>query len=851
MSTPQYSDAENAAEAKLQQELCSLFLLDTQTYLERYSQIAGQLNPEVWTEDIQELYRCIHTIKGGAVTVGAEAILQTSAALEDLLSALRYVDPAPPLQDGQLAQWLVEAGELLGSVPSGTGDPEEITAQISPTLHRMGQLHEDIRGNYLSSGWDDSAQLWHEFAEQGFDLVVLNLEMGLEQAPPEGTVDPQLLETARSTVNQLSAIGRDLELAAGWEHLLTGTRDLLEQAEVRVWQHAWPRYLVDLKVCAKQGGQWETNGKSLPLPSVDLLGSDNSESDLAESNKGTSDENEAIVFLAEEAVREEVNAEREWLTPDTPDLVALVPSSSPEEHLSGMLAPLLGSLDVLDGDPSAFSDAESIDSTHDCDESGVGDFSGMLDALDALVEEDEPFVLESSDRHEVQQEERPELLTEMGDIPDAEGADGLGLLVDGADVQESSSGHRTSNEDVDPAVAETLQTESVSYQLSSECENEELEIADLLEDLADLSSLAPVRTTPGMVDLAAGSGEPASEESPSLTTESLAVDQQETSRANPPQTQKASRNLSQAGIQIPVPLERLDRSARDVVETILTMRASQRYYNSLQEQLLPLIGLAKESVQYIAQLRQVQDDYTLLNESRQEDSSESGPSPERYRQGYVTINRLLENSLRLTELGSEAERYILETSRGFQALERSIQQLQSTVEESRLVPFRNLAFRARAILRDLTNRYGKPAQLLVEGEQLELDAGTMRRLEPALLHLLRNAYDHGLESPNERQAAGKDPQATIVLSLERRGNRFLLGIRDDGRGIDPENIATAARAKGLPLQDVSTPDALLSVLTQPGFSSKATPTDLSGRGGWLGCCFPASIRSWRSNKVGD
>ncbi|MEO0852489.1 MAG: response regulator, partial [Cyanobacteria bacterium J06648_11] len=262
----------------------------------------------------------------------------------------------------------------------------------------------------------------------------------------------------------------------------------------------------------------------------------------------------------------------------------------------------------------------------------------------------------------------------------------------------------------------------------------------------------------------------------------------------------------------------------------LQARAAQGLYRSLQAQLVPLLDLAKESAHYIANLRQLQDDYALLNSTQPQISTDNGPTPERYRQGYVTINRLLETSLRLTELGSEAEKIALQTSDSFQSLDRTIRRLQTTVEESRLMPFRTLSFRAKAIVRDLSNRYGKPVELHVAGEQLELDAGTTRQLEPALLHLLRNAFDHGLESATERVAAGKPATGNIWLTLQRRGNRFLLVIRDDGRGIDPSLIASAARAKNLPVRDTSTPENLLAVLVQPGFSSRTEVSDVSGRG---------------------
>ena len=78
------------ADAQLQQELRGMFAIDTQSYLQHYSQIAENLQVSAWRTDVQELYRCIHTIKGGAVTVGANAALQVASTLEDVLSDLRY-----------------------------------------------------------------------------------------------------------------------------------------------------------------------------------------------------------------------------------------------------------------------------------------------------------------------------------------------------------------------------------------------------------------------------------------------------------------------------------------------------------------------------------------------------------------------------------------------------------------------------------------------------------------------------------------------------------------------------------------------------------------------------------------
>ncbi|HEY9609207.1 response regulator, partial [Allocoleopsis sp.] len=107
---------------------------------------------------------------------------------------------------------------------------------------------------------------------------------------------------------------------------------------------------------------------------------------------------------------------------------------------------------------------------------------------------------------------------------------------------------------------------------------------------------------------------------------------------------------------------------------------------------------------------------------------------------------------------------------------------------------------------------------------------TARNLEPLLLHLIRNAYDHGLESSAERVAGRKPEQGTLTLSLLRQGNLFQFELKDDGRGMDAKAVQARAEALGLPLSNTETPAELLAVICQPGFSSRSQVNEISGRG---------------------
>ncbi|HEY9599771.1 MAG TPA: Hpt domain-containing protein, partial [Cyanophyceae cyanobacterium] len=251
MSVPQinsFQGIEAIAEAQLQQELYDLFLIDTENYLQNYSQIARSLQAQSWRTDIQELYRCIHTIKGEAVTVGAQAVLQIATALEDVLSDLRYLELAPILNDGHLSQALLEAGELL-TVTTEFPHSEE----IDPILNRIQGLHKEISQRYLSQ-WNELRQLHQDFAQQGLDLVVLELEIALERLPTQGKVPDRTLHIAQQILEQLEQIGQELQLAVGWTELLKQAQTLLHHPDNEVWRSQWSLLFQALKTCAKRSG---------------------------------------------------------------------------------------------------------------------------------------------------------------------------------------------------------------------------------------------------------------------------------------------------------------------------------------------------------------------------------------------------------------------------------------------------------------------------------------------------------------------------------------------------------------------------------------------------------------------
>ncbi|WP_395397514.1 chemotaxis protein CheA [Novosphingobium sp. BL-8A] len=164
-------------------------------------------------------------------------------------------------------------------------------------------------------------------------------------------------------------------------------------------------------------------------------------------------------------------------------------------------------------------------------------------------------------------------------------------------------------------------------------------------------------------------------------------------------------------------------------------------------------------------------------------------------------------------------------------IERLAGELRDTMMVLRMVPVASLFSRFRRLVHDLARETGKTIELSTEGETTEVDKTMIERLADPMVHLIRNACDHGLETPEDRLAAGKPAAGQVHLSAHQAGGEVLITIRDDGRGIDRVRVRAKAEAQGLiqPGQPISDHD-LLQMIFHPGFSTAAQVTNLSGRG---------------------
>ncbi len=160
-------------------------------------------------------------------------------------------------------------------------------------------------------------------------------------------------------------------------------------------------------------------------------------------------------------------------------------------------------------------------------------------------------------------------------------------------------------------------------------------------------------------------------------------------------------------------------------------------------------------------------------------------------------------------------------------------ELQMQVLKMRMIPVEKVFKKFPRIVRSLARDLGKEVDLQIFGEETELDRSVVDEIGDPLIHLIRNAMDHGLETPDERMTAGKPRTGTLVLAAVHEGNSIIISIKDDGRGIDTERVGRKAIEKGLITEDqlaAMSQREMFDLIFLPGFSTKDKASDLSGRG---------------------
>ncbi|MEH1923504.1 hybrid sensor histidine kinase/response regulator [Nostoc sp.] len=205
---------------------------------------------------------------------------------------------------------------------------------------------------------------------------------------------------------------------------------------------------------------------------------------------------------------------------------------------------------------------------------------------------------------------------------------------------------------------------------------------------------------------------------------------------------------------------------------------------------------------------------------------------DRYNDLNLRSQEVMETIVQVQEVTTDVQLSVDDTDNIARKLNKTSKQLQTKLNHIRMRPLSDLIERFPRALRDLNVEYGKNVQLKIEGGNTLIERSILEALNEPLMHLLRNAFDHGIEDSSTRRLLGKPEQGLIEITATHRSNRTLITIRDDGWGISLEKIRTRALAMGLDasLLANASDEELLSLIFEPGFTTSEQVTALSGRG---------------------
>jgi two-component system, chemotaxis family, sensor histidine kinase and response regulator PixL len=205
---------------------------------------------------------------------------------------------------------------------------------------------------------------------------------------------------------------------------------------------------------------------------------------------------------------------------------------------------------------------------------------------------------------------------------------------------------------------------------------------------------------------------------------------------------------------------------------------------------------------------------------------------DRYSELHSFSQELMETAVQIQEVTADLNTHLQEAEQTTRELTRTTKQLQVGLTQLRMRPLSDVVSRYPRMLRDWALQHGKDVNLKITGASTLVDRSILDVLSDPLLHILRNAYDHGIENPQRRLTAGKAAQGQIEISAAYRGNQTLITIRDDGGGIPLDKVKAKAVKLGLDAETLesASESQLMDLIFEPGFSTAAEVTELSGRG---------------------
>ena len=787
------------------------YLDEAEEFIDRIESVLLELlTAEDLTQSLDQALRAAHSLKGGAATMGFTPLSQLAHRLEDYFKILR-VRPESHEHIAIVEPLLLQGVDVLRQLhglhrgQAEVGDEwlsqntDSIFAQLQESL---GELQEEDENALMvqDEGGDPSLLLF----EEGLESVLESLPNNIETLPPDA-----LRQEVLDQANLLAEFGRMAKLDTFVElchllrqHLATTSSDQMvpfAQRTLALWERA--QGMVLLGQAEKLQGLLTLLGEA---PAAPVSSEDEGQTDGIHSGATDFDD-----FSDFGTVSELGGIQDAFANLDATDL-----------ELPAPLETMVSSEEIDSIDPEQLvAEAESLDlsgvqdafSNVDLDELAIPELTadiGCIDETMAPTLEDLPsFSVES--------------------VQD----DGLTDDLDSLDVNLSEVQEAFSTVELDELEIPELTADVSSSDVSERAMS--LETASAMPDQPEQNEMAPAMQQSADDQVAkmtstASSGDRSTQSKGQAASRTIRVSVDDLRQFNTLFKQlilernTISQRLGQVQSYVGLMRQRMEQ-----LEASNTQM--RKWYDRAAME--GVIAVTSDETPF-AQPSGLQPSQPKISELEDQNNGFDALEMDRYTDLHLLSQEQMETIVQLREVTSDIDLGFQEISQSASSLNQITRSLQTNVTRTQMSPVGEILKRFPRMVRDLSRKHDKPVQLKIEGDAILLDRAILKSLADPLMHLIRNAFDHGLEDADTRVAAGKPSQGTITVSAVNRGNITSISIRDDGDGINLHRIRGRALQMGLSdefIQDCTDQD-LINLIFEPGFSTSTQVTELSGRG---------------------
>jgi two-component system, chemotaxis family, sensor histidine kinase and response regulator PixL len=807
--------------ADIRDRAYQFFVEEAQELLQVLEEGLLSLRDDRSTPHVHQLMRAAHSLKGGAASVGLEAIKKISHRLEDYFKAL-YSDRVD--YDINLEGLFLNAYDCLRvpleeQIRTGTHDVELALANAQPVFEKIeAQLGDILKeaDTFIPSSTDLGVDMVGSLFEIDVANGIEQLQQVLAQ-PDDGLAIAELRAQAELFANfaelfNLPGFGAILQTAlAALDLDPSKVRDIISLT------------IADCSAARESvlAGERDRGGN----PSAALIA-------LASGDEsGNSVDEEFLSFgeLIEESTIE-----------DSQFLEDVFANFNPE---SAIVAPL-EIVETIDN--------EAIDNEVEDEEAFLqevfGEFVPEYDVSD--IPPTQIQFLETED--ESIEDDAVLLDSVFGDWSDGSQNE-VESLNWSMGIDDAKDGELTAIEDIfgsiDGVISEEIADSSLN-QLAAAETRETLEPLPQSLDEAIVSIEEMFSTLPPAVDTKPFSN-PNSSSLVKSEPNALAKGKTEAGKLKINKESQSENKNAGAGLFVRVDLQRLDRMNNLIGELAIgrnslalqnaqlqaTVRELQERFGRFQDITGKLRSISDELLvkPQFAGVNLERDRSDWDNSTAKNASATSFDTLEMDNYGalYTLLQGVMEEIVQLEESVEDISLYSQQSNQSIEEQRQMLKNVRDELMWARMLPLSQLLQRFPRVIRDLSMTYNKPVKLEMTGTNVLVDKAVLEKLYDPLLHLLRNGFDHGIELPDVRKSAGKPERGSIHISAYYQGNQTIIEIKDDGKGIDYQRIAKKAIQKGLISPEeiaLTSKEKLLDLIFEPGFSTASKVSELSGRG---------------------